>query len=249
MDKALYIAMTGAIHNMRSQQGHANNLANVNTTGFKSDWMQARSMPVFGDYYPSRAYALSERPATNVEQGGMIETGRDLDVAVAGKGWIAVQAPDGTEAYTRAGELQIDVNGILRTGNGLAVLGNGGPVAIPPADSITIGDDGTISVVGVGQLPEEIAVIDRVKLVNPEADQMEKGLDGLMHPRPETDVENFPAAAEVRLYSGYLESSNVNAVEEMTSILALSRQFEMQVKVMRSADANTEAAARLLQMS
>jgi len=253
MDKALYIAMTGAINNMNAQRGHANNLANVNTTGFKADWMQARSMSVFGEHFPSRAYAMTERPATNAEQGGLIETGRELDVAVAGDGWLAVQAPDGSEAYTREGELQVDVNGILRTGSGLPVLGNGGPVAIPPAATITIGQDGTISVVGVGQTPDEIALIDRIKLVNPEASAMEKGEDGLMRVRDPDNANPNNVVAEadatVRVQSGYLESSNVNAVEEMTTILSLSRQFEMQVKVMTASDQNTEAAARLLQLS
>ena len=243
--------MTGAKQNMYAQQSHANNLANVNTTGFKADWAQARSMPVFGEHHPSRAYAMTERPATNVEQGNFIETGRELDIAVAGDGWLAVQAPDGTESYTREGELQIDVNGILRTGTGLPVLGEGGPIAIPPADTVTIGEDGTISIVGVGQTPEEIAQIDRIKLVNPETDSLEKGLDGLM--RVKTQPGEAPGAVEpdaaVRLHTGYLEASNVNAVDEMTDILALSRQFELQVKVMQSADSNTESAARLLQLS
>lgn len=256
MDKALYVAMSGAKQNMLAQRGHANNLANVNTTGFKADLLQARSMPVFGEFYPSRAYAMTERPATDFDQGALIETGRDLDVAVRGAGWIAVQAADGSEAYTREGELQVDVNGILRTGSGLPVLGNGGPVAIPQSDKITIGADGTISVIAVGQNPDEIAAIDRIKLVNPAPDQLEKGEDGLirlMPPQQEGQAAQqapvAPPDGTVRVESGYLEASNVNAVTEMTEILALSRQFELQVKVMRSADENTEAAARLLQIS
>jgi len=251
MDKALYVAMTGAAQNMLSQQGHANNLANVNTTAFKADWMQSRSMPVFGEYYPSRAYAMTERPATNVEQGSMIQTGRELDVAFAGKGLLAVQAPDGTEAFTREGELQIDVNGILRTGSGLPVLGNGGPLAVPPAAKVVIGGDGTVSVIGLGDGPQELAEIDRIKLVNPAADQLVKGEDGLMRLKPDAATAGQPVPADgfVKLQAGYLEASNVNAVEEMTEILSLSRQFELQVKLMRMADQNAETAARLLQIS
>ena len=252
MDKAAYIAMTGAIQSMNAQQGHANNLANVNTTGFKADWMQARSMPVFGEHHPSRAYAMTERPATNFAQGNLVETGRSLDISLAGEGWIAVQAADGTEAYTRQGDLQVDINGLLRTGTGLPVLGNGGPIALPPASSITVGQDGSISVVGLGQSPEEIALIDRIKLVNPDPSTLQKKEDGLIHLKPDPQTgELIPPApdANVSVQSGYLESANVNAVEEMTSILSLSRQFELQVKLMTSADHNTEMAARLLQQS
>jgi flagellar basal-body rod protein FlgF len=255
MDKALYIAMSGAKQNMLAQRGHANNLANVNTTGFKADLHQARSMPVFGEHFPTRAYAMTERPASDFSSGSAIQTGRDLDVAVQGDGWIAVQSADGSEAYTREGDLQVDVDGVLRTGSGLPVIGNGGPVVLPPADTMTIGVDGVISIVGVGQNPDEIAEVDRIKLVNPEGAELEKGVDGLMRLKPDGNLPEGAAApvaapdGAVRLASGYLESSNVNAVEEMTQILALSRQFEMQIKLMTTADQNTESAARLLQNS
>jgi len=250
MDKALYISMTGASQNMLAQKNHANNLANVNTTAFKADLAQARAMPVFGEHYPSRAYAMTERPATDFAQGTLIQTGRDLDIAVAGEGWIAVQAPDGTEAYTRSGDLTIDVNGMLRTGSGLPVLGNAGPVALPPAAKVQVGTDGTISIIPLGAGPNEIAEIDRIKLVNPPAQQLEKGQDGLMHLRPEFQTgEPLVADGAVRVEPGFLEASNVNAVDALTQIISLSRQFELQVKVMQSADENSERAARLLQIS
>ena len=118
MDKALYIAMSGAKQSMLAQQAHANPLANVKTTGFKEDFTQARSMPVYGDFHPTRAYAMTERPGTNFEAGPLMQTGNNLDVAIKGPGWLAVQAEDGTEAYTRAGDLHIDINGQLRTGKG-----------------------------------------------------------------------------------------------------------------------------------
>ena len=126
MDKMLYVAMTGASQNALAQKAHANNLANVSTNGFQRDLEQARSMPVFGDSFPSRAFAMTERPATDFSEGPMVETGRDLDVAVSGQGFIAVQAPDGSEAYTRNGDLKIADSGLLTTGDGLAVLGQGG---------------------------------------------------------------------------------------------------------------------------
>ncbi|WP_156494879.1 flagellar basal body rod protein FlgF, partial [Oleiphilus sp. HI0128] len=150
MDKALYIAMSGAKQNMLAQRAHANNLANINTTAFKEDFAQARAMPVFGEHHPSRAYALTERPGTNFEAGPLNQTGNPLDVAVKGDGWIAVQAADGSEAYTRAGDLQVDVNGQLRAGIGLPVLGNGGPIVLPPSATVEIGADGTVSVLPLG---------------------------------------------------------------------------------------------------
>ena len=151
MDKSLYISMTGASQNAMAQRAHANNLANLTTTGFRRDFEQARSMPVFGDGYATRAYAMTERPGTDMSAGVMQETGRELDVAVQGEGWIAVQAADGTEAYTRAGSLNIDAFGVLRTSSGLPVLGNGGPIAIPPAQKVEIGSDGTISIRALGE--------------------------------------------------------------------------------------------------
>lgn len=246
MDKSLYISMSGASQNMLGQRAHANNLANVATTGFRRDFEQARSMPVYGETMPTRAYAMSERPGTDLSSGTLIQTGRDLDIAVERDGWIAVQAPDGTEAYTRAGSLHITEFGQLVTSNGLPVLGNGGPVAIPPADKIEIGVDGTISVQALGEGPNVLAEVDRIKLVNPEQQNMVKGLDGLM--RVEGELEQDPDG-NVRIVTGFLEGSNVNAVEEMTAMLSLARQFELHIKMMRTAEENAQVTDRLLQMS
>ncbi len=231
MDKALYIGMSGAKQNMLAQRAHANNLANVNTTGFKKDFAQARSMPVFGEHHPTRAYAMTERPGTDLSPGALMETGRKLDVAVDGGGWLAVQNNLGEEVFTRTGSLQVDVNGLVRLASGELVLGNGGPVALPPFDNLQVGSDGTISIVPVGGPPDQLVEVDRLKLVNPPADALEKGLDGFIRRKPDH----------------FLESSNVNAVEEMISNLQLSRQYEMQVKVMTTANENSEATARLLQ--
>lgn len=248
MDKALYIAMTGAKNNMLSQTAHANNLANVSTHGFKADFAQARAVPVYyGDGLPTRAYALSERPATDHSQGALQQTGRDLDVAIEGEGFIAALAPDGQEAYTRVGAMYVDSVGMLRTGNDLPVMGNAGPVAIPPASSISIGSDGTISIVPQGQGPQAPAVIDRIKLVNPDPATMTKSEDGLFRA---LDVEGeLPADGNVTLISGFVEGSNVSAVHELTSMLSLSRQYELQVKLMSASKDMSESSARLLQMN
>jgi len=202
MDKALYIAMTGAKNNMMAQTARANNLANANTTGFKADFEQARAMPVFGESFPTRVYSLSERPATDISSGAFIETGRSLDIAIQGDGWIAVESSLGDEAYTRSGEMMIDANGVLRTGKGMPVMGEGGPIVIPPAQHVEIGVDGVITIQPQGAGPNEVAQIDRIKLVNPDKEELEKGLDGLMRQR---NGEPADADAFVRVESGFLE--------------------------------------------
>lgn len=247
MDKLLYTSMTGASQNALAQRTHANNLANISTTGFRRDFEQARAMQVFGDGMPTRVFAMSERPGTDFTPGAMQETGRDLDVAVGGEGWIAVQAMDGSEAYVRTASLNIDSMGMLRTGNGLPVLGNGGPIAVPPEQKVEIGQDGTVSIRALGEGPSVMAEVDRIKLVNPDLKQMQKGTDGLIRYMGEGDAPI--ADANVRLSSGFLEASNVNAVAEMTAMLSLSRQFELQVKMMHNAQENAASVARVLQLS
>ena len=246
MDKYLYVAMTGASQNALAQKAHANNLANISTNGFQRDLEQARSMPVFGDSFPARACALTERPATDFSQGALVETGRDLDVAVSGDGWLAVQAPDGSEAYVRTASMNVDALGILRAGNGMPIMGNGGPIAVPPQQQIEVGEDGTISIRAQGEGPRVMAQVDRIKLVQPDLKTMSKGLDGLIHTN---DGQPAPADANVRVTSGFLEASNVNAVDEMTSVLALSKQFELHIKMMNTAKEDDQAMTRVLSIS
>ncbi|MDH4134257.1 MAG: flagellar basal body rod protein FlgF [Gammaproteobacteria bacterium] len=245
MDRMLYIAMTGAKQTLLAQAANTNNLANASTTAFRADFEAFRAMPVYGDGYPSRVYAMAERPGVDLKSGTVVSTGRELDVAVSGEGWIAVQAADGSEAYTRAGDLRFSSNGLLTTGTGLAVLGNGGPIAVPPAEKIEIGVDGTISARGLGQAPNTLSAVDRIRLVNPPKGDLVKGKDGLLRLR-----NGEPAAVDenVRLVSGSLESSNVNAVEAMVSLITLSRQFEMQVKAMRASEDIDQSAAQILRM-
>lgn len=245
MDKMLYVAMTGASQNALAQRAHANNLANISTSGFQRDLEQARSMPVFGDSFPARAYAMTERPATDFRPGALQETGRDLDIAIGGDGFIAVQSPDGSEAYVRTASLNIDSLGVLRAGNGMPVMGNGGPIAVPPEQKVEIGQDGTISIRAMGEGPRVMAEVDRIKLVNPDVKTLNKGLDGMIHTKSGQPAD---ADANVQVVSGFLEASNVNAVEEMTSVLALSRQFELHVKMMTTAKEGDEAMARVLQI-
>ena len=245
MDRMLYVAMSGAKETMLAQANNSNNLANANAPGFLADLQQFRSMPVFGDGYPTRAYGLSERPGTDFTHGDQVHTGRDLDVAIAGEGWFAVQARDGSEAYTRRGDLTVDVNGLLTTGNGLPVLGNGGPIALPPAEKLEIGPDGTISILPLGQNATEMAVIDRIKMVNPASDQLVKGKDGLVRLKSGEAAEEDGA---LRLNSGVFEGSNVNIVNAMVEMIELSRRYEMQVKMMQTAKTMEEASTRIMRL-
>lgn len=244
MDKMLYVSMTGARETLGAQQLRANNLANVSTHGFKGDFHQFRSMSVFGEHYPSRAYAMGERPGTDLSSGVLVETGRDLDLAIKGNGWFAVQTADGGEAYTRAGDLQRDVSGMLVTGAGLPVLGEGGPIFLPDYERLEVGADGTLSVIGLGEEAQAMAQVDRIKLVNPDLKSLVKGEDGLM--RLESGA-NAPPDANVQVVSGMLEGSNVNPVAELTGLITMARLFELNVKMMQTAKENDETAARLLQ--
>lgn len=247
MDKVLYLAMTGAKHNMRAQTAHSNNLANANTQGFKADLAQARAMPVFyGDGLPTRAYALTETPAVDLTQGALNETGNELDVAINGAGYFVVQLPDGREMMSRAGNFQIDATGVLRNGEGMAVLGDGGPITIPPQEKIDIGLDGSITIVAAGEGPQTPAQLDRLRLVNPDSQNIEKDPSGYLRTR---DGAALVPDANIAVTSGFLEASNVSVVEEFTSVLTLARQYELHVKMMSTAQTNSEASARLLQIS
>jgi len=247
MDRSLFVAMSGAKQTMLAQTSNANNLANAQTTGFKSDFEQFRSMPVFGPGQPTRVYAMTERPGTDLTPGALQATGRDLDVAIDGGGWLAVKDKAGNEAYTRAGELRVTPEGFLQTGTGSAVIGNSGPIVIPQADKIDIATDGTISIIPTGSEITTLLVVDRIKLVQPEFKDLEKLNDGLMHLKG--DVDPPLADANISLIQGSLEGSNVSAVDAMVEMIELARNYELQVKVMKTADENSGAATKLMQMS
>lgn len=246
MDDLLYVSMTGASQMLAAQVTNANNLANATTHGFRADLMHFRSMQVFGDGEPSRVYAMMERPEVDFNQGPIMQTGRDLDVAVDGDGWIAAQAPDGSEVYTRNGNLRVSADGLLTTSHGLPVMGNVGPIAIPPADKIQIGSDGTITVLPVGQTETTLAVVDRIRLVKPSADNLVKGEDGLI--RMKNYVQE-PADSSLGLVVGSLEGSNVSAVDAMVNMIGLARQYELQVKMMKIASENDTASTDLMSLS
>jgi flagellar basal-body rod protein FlgF len=245
MDRSLYVAMTGATQMMRAQTEVAHNLANADTVGFKAQMSAFQALPVQGPGLPTRINGVAQGLGVDLRAGAEIQTGRELDVAVQGEGWIAVQAADGSEAYTRAGNLQLTADGLLTDARGNLVLGDGGPISLPPATQVAIGNDGTVSVVPTGQGPETIASVGRIKLVNPPSNQLALGSDGLMHLAGGGVAQADPA---VGLKSGVLESSNVNPSQTLVQMIELSRQYELQVKAIKNADDNAQSATRLLQL-
>lgn len=246
MDEMVYIAMTGAKQTEYAQAINTNNLANVSTTGFRADLHSFSSIPVQGPGVDARVNAVVESYGTDFSHGPIANTGRDLDIAIQGDGFFAVQAPDGTEAYTRRGDLRVTPGGLLETGDGHLVLGNGGPVAIPPNENILIGQDGTISIRGIGQGAENRSEIDRLKLVSTDTANLEKGSDGLLYVRDGGVAE---PDANVSVISGSLEQSNVNIAKTLVNMIELARQYEMQVNVIRTAEENADSAAQMMRMS
>jgi flagellar basal-body rod protein FlgF len=243
MDRVIYIAMTGAREVTRQQAAMSHNLANISTHGFKQELNVFRALPVVGEGARTRAFVLETTPRSDFTQGAIQQTGRALDVALRGSGWIAVQDAAGQEAYTRMGHLQVSQNGILQTTNGLNLLGDAGPLSTPPDQDILIGRDGTVSSVPIGQDLNAVAISGRIKLVNPPEADLVRGEDGLFRLKSGQPAE---ADADVGLISGALETSNVNPAEAMVSMVSLARQFELQMRVIRAAEDNNRSADKVL---
>ncbi len=238
MDRMIYLSMTGAKAAMQRQDVLANNLANVSTNGFRAELAAFRAVPVRGDGASTRAYALETTVGYNAESGPVAATGRNLDVAMSGNAWLAVQGLDGTEAYTRAGSLDVNAEGTLMTRTGLTVLGDGGPITLPANAQALIAPDGTISAsVGNGK-PTPVG---KLKLVTPEA-PLARSEDGLFR----AAGGDLPADPNARVQEGALEGSNVSAVESMVAMISASRQFEHQMKMIQTAERQEQAASKLL---
>lgn len=240
MDKLIYTAMTGASHTLQQQAAVSQNLANTNTPGFRAAINTFRAVPLTGEGLPTRTFVVDSTAGADFSQGVMQPTGRPLDVAVNGPGWIAVQTRDGQEAYTRNGSFQVTPGGLLQTRNGLNVQGDAGPITLPPDAQVTIAQDGTVSA-----LPPDgqAVVVGRIKLTNPEQNMLLRGDDGLFRSRDGNPAE---ADVNVNVAAGFLEGSNVNAVEAMVSMISLARQFDMQMKLLTHADNNARQASKIL---
>ncbi len=243
MDRGLYVAMTGAKQIMQAQGVNNNNIANASTTGFRADSIAFTSEPIYGPGYATRVNAVAADSGVDFSSGVLQSSGRPLDIAVSGKGFIAVQGPNGQEAYTRAGDLQVTDSGGLVTATGQPVLSETGPVQVPPASSVTIGSDGTVSVVPLGLSPSAQSQVDRIKLVNPSTKDLQKGPDGLLYLK---SGGKAPTDETVTVASGELESSNVNAAMSLVNMIELQRMYEFQIKSMNATDTNEQSAERMM---
>ncbi len=232
MDRLVYLSMAGAKATLQRQDTLANNLANASTTGF-------RAVPVRGEGATTRAYVLESTIGHDTRPGAMQATGRNLDVAMQGNAWLAVQGLDGTEAYTRAGALEVNAEGVLVTPAGLPVQGDGGPITVGLNAQVEIGVDGSVTATTGNGRPQAVG---RLKLVTPEA-PLQRGTDGLFRA---ADGAELPADATARVSSGMLEGSNVSPVETMVAMIAAARQFEQQMKALQGAEQRETQAAKLL---
>lgn len=253
MDRIIYTAMNGAARITEHQAALSNNMANVNTPGFREQIALYRSVPVNdGVSLPTRVSTVASTPRNNFEMGNMQTTGRDLDVALASSnGWIAVQTPQG-EAYTRAGSLQVGVNGLLQTSLGQPVMSDqNGIIDVPDQAALTITSDGTITAIGAGDAPDNILNLGRIKLVNPPEAQLVHGDDGVFRLAPVNGqpAPPVPADPSLRVLSGVLEGSNTNPMAAMVGMIENARRFEQQMQVVQQADRNAERANGILSVS
>jgi flagellar basal-body rod protein FlgF len=246
MDRLIYTAMTGAKHILEQQATNSHNLANATTSGFRAQVDSFRAVPIVSEGLPTRAFVIDSTVGADFQAGPIETTGRELDVAVQGKGWLTIQREDGSEGFTRNGALKLTENGVLQTANGQNIMGDGGPISIPPDTAITIAKDGTISTVSNDTLPGPSNILGRLKLVNPDESNLERKADGLFGAKDNTIVE---ADANVNVVSGALEGSNVNVVDAMVNMISLARQFETQMKLMQTAENNANKASQLFNLN
>ena len=246
MDRLIYTAATGAKHILEQQATVAHNLSNATTAGFRAQLDSFRAVPIQGEGLATRAFVVDSTVGSDFSQGALQQTGRDLDVAIQGKGWIALEMPDGSEAYTRHGNLKLSEQGVLQTQNGQNVQGDGGPIAVPPDVTITIAKDGTVSAIPNGIQPGAVTILGRIKLVNPPDADMQRGDDGLFRTRDGQPADADPLVA---VFGGALEGSNVNVVDSMVNMISLARNFEMQMSLLKNAESNAAKATQILSLS
>ena len=245
MDRVIYTAMTGAQHILDQQATNAQNLANATSTGFRAQMDSFRAVPVIGGALNTRAFVVNATSGADFTPGAIEQTGRSLDVAVQGRGWFSVQRANGSEGYTRNGAFKVSENGLLQTSSGLSVMGEGGPITMPPNSIVSIAGDGTISTVNDSQNPGPSTPLDRLKLANPDEITLIRGTDGLF----ETPSGKAPADTNVKVVNGALETSNVNLVGAMVNMISLARQFDLQMTILKNAESSDSKASQIMQLS
>mgnify|MGYP000306490633 CR=1 FL=1 len=245
MDRLIYTALSGAKQVMEKQATTSHNLANATTTGFRAQLDSFRAVPVIGEGSPTRAFVVDSTVGTDFSPGPIQNTARDLDVAVQGKGWIAVEMEDGSEAYTRHGNLKLSEAGVLQTQSGLNILGEAGPISIPPDVTVTIAKDGTVSTIANGIKPGAVTIAGRIKLVNPPEETLTRIDNGLFKTKNGDPAE---VDTDVSLVGGALEGSNVNVVDAMVNMITLARQFELNMSMLKNAESNAAKASQLLNL-
>jgi flagellar basal-body rod protein FlgF len=248
MDRLVYTALSGLKGQMSAQAAIANNIANASTTGYRADRVAFEQLMLQGGGgLASRAPTSEEVRDADRHAGAMQKTGRDLDIAVAGENdWIAVQSPDGEEAYTRRGDFRIADTGVLETGDGFPVMGSGGPITVPPADKVIIGEDGTLSIVPQGATPgQEPQVVDKIKLVDTTGSQTVKGLDNLLRVK---GGGVLPENMDARVVTGAIEGSNVNLTQALVDMIENQRSYEVQANLLKEAKQMDESSASLMRM-
>lgn len=247
MDKLVYTALSGLKGQMNAQAAIANNIANASTIGFRADRVNFERMMVKGGGFDSRQPSAETVVDLDRRAGAIVQTGRDLDVAIVGDNWLAVQAPDGSEAYTRRGDLRVALSGVLETGDGFPVMGSGGPITVPPHEKINIAGDGTITIVPPGADPSEApTVIGRLKLASDEGSDTVKGLDNLLHVR---GGGVLPDDLDAKVQTGALEQSNVNLTQALVDMIENQRSYEVQANLLRDAKQMDESAASMMRLS
>jgi flagellar basal-body rod protein FlgF len=246
MDRLIYTAYSGMRGSLSAQSAIANNLANANTIGFRADRAAFEAQTLKGPVIEARALSSMEVKDADMTAGAVVQTGRSLDVAIDGKAMMAVQADDGSEGYTRRGDLMVSPSGLLQTGDGHLVLGNGGPISIPTASSVTITPDGSIQVVAPGTDPKAPETVDRIKLVSPEGTQIAKSLDGLFRVVGDGVL---PGDLDARVTTGALEQSNVNSAQMLVEMIENQRSFDMRTKLLTTAKDLDEGGAALMRIN
>ncbi|MGB7404748.1 MAG: flagellar basal body rod protein FlgF [Pacificimonas sp.] len=239
MDRLSHSALSGMRSAMASQTVTANNLANASTTGFRRDFAEIAALAASDPAMNDRMFANERSVTADMTPGSVIRTDRALDIAMTGEAMLAVQAPDGGEAYTRRGDLQVAANGLLQNGAGHPVLGTNGAITLPAAERVMVSPDGRISIKPEGGGANEIVEVGQLKLVTPDAPLRRE--NGLFR-----GANNLEADAGARLASGALESSNVDSAAALVELIEQARRFEMNVGLLTTARDLDQAGASLL---